>query len=121
MGLCILPIAGFALISFLQNYLPQSFRFLVWVLVVGLVLYLLYTKFMQTLEFVFDKEIIEIDHQAVRIEKYGLRFSSKKEYSEENIKKITGMFSFAGTNTAIKRSPFANTNMPAFMMWHNLV
>lgn len=119
MGLCILPIAGFALISFLQDYLPQSLRFLVWVLVAGLILYLLYTKFMEVLEFVFDKEIIEIDHEAVRIEKYGLRFSSKKEYSAENIKQITGMFSFAGTNTAIKRSPFANTNMPAFMMWHN--
>src|SRR5512138_1707348 len=118
-GLCFLPIAGLAAISFLQNYLPESFRFLVWLVVAGLVLYLLYTKFMEALEFIFDKEIIEVDHLSVRIEKYGSKFSSKKEFSAENIKGITSMFSFGETNAVIKRSPFANSNMPAFMMWHN--
>jgi hypothetical protein len=29
------------------------------------------------------------------------------------------MFSLGGTNAMIKRSPFVNSNMPAFMMWHN--
>lgn len=118
-GLCFLPIASLVGISFLQKYLPQDFRFLVWLLVGGLVLYLLYTKFMEALEYVFDKEIIEIDNVSVRIEKYGSGFSSKKEYSSENIKKITTMFSIGGTSAVIKRSPFVNSNMPAFMMWHN--
>lgn len=118
-GLCLLPIAGLAAISFLQNYLPESFRFLVWLVVAGLVLYLLYTKFMEALEFIFDKEVIEVDHLSVRIEKYGSKFSSKKEFSAENIKGMTSMFSFGETNTVIRRSPFVNSNMPAFMMWHN--
>ena len=74
---------------------------------------------MQALEFIFDKEVIEIDNLSVRIEKYGSKFSSKKEYPAENIKRITGMFSLNGTNTALKRSPFLNSNMPVFMMWHN--
>lgn len=119
MGLCALPILSLVAIGALQNYLPQSLHFLIWLLVGGLVLYLLYIKFMQALEFIFDKEIIEIDSLSVRIEKYGSKFSSKKEYPAENIKKITGMFSFGSANTVLKRSPFRNSNMPVFMMWHN--
>jgi hypothetical protein len=119
MGLCALPILSLVAIAALQNNLPQSLHFFIWLLVGGLVLYLLYIKFMEALEYIFDKEIIEIDNLSVRIEKYGSRFSSKKEYPAENIKKITGMFSFGGANTVFKRSPFLNTNMPVFMMWHN--
>jgi len=119
MGSCALPILSLVAIAALQNYLPQNLHFLVWLLVGGLVLYLLYIKFMEALEYIFDKEIIEIDNLAVKIEKYGSKFSSKKEYPAENIKKITGMFSFGGTSTVLKRSPFLNSNMPVFMMWHN--
>ena len=118
-GLCGLPILSLMAISFLQNYLPQYLYFLVWLLVGGLALYLFYTKFMEALEYIFDKEIVEINNLSVRIEKYGSKFSSKKEYPAENIKKITGMFSIGGTNAVIKRSSFVNSNMPAFMMWHN--
>jgi len=117
-GLCLLPITSLAVISLLQNYLLESFRFLVWLLAAGLVLYLLYIKFMEALEYVFDKEMIKIDNLSVRIEKYGSRFSSKKEYTAENMK-IMAMFSFNKTNTTIKRSRFVNSNMPAFILWHN--
>lgn len=119
LGLCAMPILSLIVISWLQNYLPRNLHFLVWFLVGGLVLYLLYAKLIESLEFVFDKEIIEIDSLSVRIEKYGSKFSSKKEYPAENIKKITALFSLAGTNAVIKRSPFTNSNMPAFMLWHN--
>ena len=119
MGLCALPILSLVAIAALQNYLPQNLHFLVWLLVGGLVLYLLYIKFMEALEYIFDKEIIEIDNLSVRIEKYGSKFGNKKEYPAENIKKITGMFSFGGTSAVLKRSPFLNSNMPVFMMWHN--
>ena len=119
LGLCGLPILSLIAISLLQNHLPQNLHFLVWLLVGGLFLYLLYTKFMEALEFVFDKEVIEIDNFSVRIEKYGLGFSRKKEYLADNIKKITPMFSFGKTNVVLKRSPFINSNMSAFMMWHN--
>lgn len=118
MGLCALPILSLVTIAALQNYLPQNLRFLVWLLVGGLVLYLLNIKFMEALEYIFDKEIIEIDDLSVRIEKYGSKFSSKKEYPAENIRKITGMFSFGGTNTVLKSSSFLNSNMPVFMIWH---
>ncbi len=118
-GLCALPIVGLIVISILQGYLPKNLNFLIWVFVGGLVLYLIYTQFQEALEYVFDKETIEIDNLSVKIEKYGLGFKSRKEYSADNIKKITTMFSFGGTNVVIRRSPFVNSNMPAFMMWHN--
>ncbi len=118
-GLCALPIVGLMAISILQNLLPKNLNFLVWILVGGFALYLIYTKFQEAIEYIFDKEIIEIDNLFVKIEKYGSGFKSKQEYSANNIKKITGLFSFGGTNIAIKRSPFINSNMPAFMMWHN--
>lgn len=85
MGLCALPILSLVAIAALQNYLPQNLRFLVWLLVGGLVLYLLYVKFMEALEYIFDKEIIEIDNLSIRIEKYGSSFSNKKEYPAENV------------------------------------
>lgn len=119
LGLCGLPILGLLAISFVQNYLPQNLHFLVWVLVGGLILYLLYTKFRETLEYIFDKEIIEIDNMSIRIEKYGSKFNSKKEYSAENIKQITALFSFGTANVMLKRSRFMNSNMDAFIMWHN--
>jgi len=119
MGLCALPILSLIAISALQNYLSQNLHFLAWLLVGGLVLYLLYVKFMEALEYIFDKEIVEIDNLSVRVEKYGSKFSSKKEYSAENIKKITAIFLLGGTSVILKRSPFVNSNMPAFMMWHN--
>jgi len=117
-GLCFMPILGIVLISFLQNFLPKELDFLVWILVGALVLYLLYAKFQEALEYVFDREIIEIDTMSVRIEKHGLGLKSIKEYSADNIKKVTALFSFAGTSTVIKRSPFVNQNMPVFILWH---
>lgn len=118
-GLCALPIAALMAISILQNLLPKNLNFLIWILVGGLALYLIYTKFQEAIEYIFDKEIIEIDNLSIKIEKYGSGFKSKQEYSANSIKKITGLFSFGGTSVAIKRSPFINSNMPAFMMWHN--
>jgi hypothetical protein len=118
LGLCALPIFSLVIFAALQNYLPKYLYLLVWLLVGGLVVYILYIKIMETLEYIFDKEIIEIDNLSVRIEKYVSKFSSKKEYPAENIVKITGMFSFAGTSEGIKHSPFLNSNMPVFIMWH---
>lgn len=118
MAFCALPIVGLILISVLQNYLPENTNILIWLLVGGFMLYLIYSKFQEVLEYVFDKEIIEIDYQSVKIEKYGSGFKSKKEYSADNIKKITTLF-FGGTNREIRRSPFVNSNIPAFMMWRN--
>jgi hypothetical protein len=118
-GLCSLPILSLILISWLQKYLPQNLNVLVWVLVGGLVFYLLYNKMQDALEYIYDHEIIEFDINAVRIEKYGWRFKSKKEYPADNIKKITAIFTFAGQNPILKRSPFQNSNLPVFMIWHN--
>jgi hypothetical protein len=29
------------------------------------------------------------------------------------------VFSIGGTNVSMRRTPFVNSNMPAFIMWHN--
>lgn len=86
-GLCALPVLGMVVISLLQNFLPKSMNIPLWILVGGLVLYLIYLKFQEALEYIYDKEIIEIDALSVRIEKYGSRFKSIKEFPAENIKK----------------------------------
>lgn len=118
-GLCAFPIFGLMVVSILQDYLPKNLGFLSWIFVGGIVLYLIYTQFPKALEYVFDKEIIEIDNLSVKIEESGLGFKSRKEYSADNIKKITTMFSFGGTIVVTRRSPFVNSNMPVFMMWLN--
>ena len=120
-GLCALPILGLFIISLLQNYLSESMNVIIWIMVSALVLYILYARFQDTLEYLFDKEIIEIDNMSVKIENSGSGFSFKstKEYPADNIKKITPMLSLRGTTGVIRRSPFVNSNMPVFMMWHS--
>ncbi len=118
-GLCALPILGLIIISLLQNYLPESMNIVIWVIVGVLVSYILYARFQDTLEYLFDKEVIEIDNLSVKIESSGSGFKNTKVYSADNIKKLTLMFSLGGTTGTMRRSPFMNSNMPAFMMWHN--
>lgn len=118
MGLCALPIVGLMAISILQDYAPKQLSFLIWVLVGGLGLYLVYRQFQEALEYVFDKETIEFDNVSVKIEKCGSGFKSRREYPADNIKEITTLFSFGATSAVIRRSPFVNSSMPAFMMWH---
>ena len=118
-GLCVLPIVGLMAISMLQDYVPRHLSFLIWVLVGGLALYLVYRQFQEALEYVFDKETIEIDNVSVKIEKCGSGFNNRKEYSADNIKKITTLFSFGTTSAVTRRSPFVNSNVPAFAIWHH--
>jgi hypothetical protein len=119
MSLCIFPIAGLGTISILKNYLPQNMMIIVWISVGALLLFLLYIKFVEVLEYVFDTEVIEIDNQSVRIEKYGLGLKNRKEYPAENIKWIVSMPSLGGINLAMRRFPLANSSLPAFMLWHH--
>jgi len=118
-GLCALPVFGLFVISLSQEYLPKSMHIVIWFVVGAFVLYVFYARFQDTLEYLFDKEVIEIDNFSVKIENSTSSFKSKKEYPADNIKKITTMFSLGGTNVVTKRSPFINSNMPAFMIWHN--
>lgn len=117
-GLCALPIFGLVLFSAAQNYLPKGLNILVGIIIGGLVIYLIYTKFREVMEYIDDKEIIEIDSLSVKIETSGSGITSKKEYPAENIKMITGLFSF-GEKVEIKRSRFLNSNFHALMLWHN--
>ena len=116
--ICILPFVGLGVVSLMQRYLPTGLNILAAILVIGMMLYALYKQFRDVLEYLFDKEVIRIDNLSVRVEKYGSGFKSIKEYPADNIKTITALFSFAGANTAIKRSPFINQNVPAFILWH---
>ncbi len=48
----------------LQKYLPDALSYLVWVLMIGIWLFIIYKKFRETIEYVFDKEVIEFDNQS---------------------------------------------------------
>ena len=117
-GLFALPFFGLMAIAALQGYLPEAAHIFVWIAVSGLVFCLLYIKFEQALEYVFDQEIIEVSNLSITIEKSGWVFKSRREFPADNIQRITTMFSLGGANTVLMRSPFVNQNMPAFMLWH---
>ena len=118
-GFFVSPIVGLLLFLLSQKFLPESMIFLAWIFAGGLVLFIAYKEFRKILKYITEKEIIEIDNLAIKIEQHGLRFKIREEYSADNIKKITTMFSSDGTNVITKRSPFVNSNMPAFVIWHN--
>jgi hypothetical protein len=117
--LCAMPLLGLVVFSILQKNLPESMSIFILIILGVLALYLIYARFQDDLQLIFDKEVIEIDNQSITMENSGLGIKSRKEYPADNIKKITMMFSFGGTTGALKRSAFANTNMPVFLMWHN--
>jgi len=112
-GLCFSPLVVFALVSSLQNHLPQGFRFVVWIVGGGFVVYLLYKQFQDAIEYIFDQEIIEIDNLSVRIKNAGSVFRKNKEYSADNIKQI---MAFGGANP-VKGLSFISAKIPAFMLW----
>lgn len=119
MGLCILPVLGIAVVGMLQNLQPEILRPLIGVLAAGLLLYLLYVKFKEALEYVFDREMIAIDNQAVTIERSGSVFQSKRTYPAENIRRITPSPFMAGLpGLSFRRSPFGSTTQPGLMIWY---
>jgi len=117
-SLCALPLVGFAAVSFLQEYLPKNTNILIWIFVGGLASYLIYAKFQEVLEYVFDNEIIEIDNISVKIEKCGWIFRKKKEYPAEKIKYIM-LFSFSEKGPKILRSISTSKNIDSFWILHN--
>ena len=67
----------------------------------------------------FEKEIIEINNQAIIIEKSGFGLKSRREYSAENIKGITLLSLVKTQFDWFKRLPFLSTDVDAFMLWHS--
>ncbi len=113
----ILPIVGFVIVAILLNFLPENVHFLVWGIAGGAGIYFAYVKFRETLEYISDTEIIEIDNSSIKVEQHGSGFTNKKEYPANNINRISTLLS--GRHKVIKRSPFINSNMPVFIIWHN--
>lgn len=118
-GFCFMPISGLVLVGLSQQYLPKMMQSVVLVLLLGLFLYILYTKFLETLEYIFDKETIEIDDQSITIERSGfLGFRNRKVYWAEYVKGMTTSFSLTDRLNFLNRLPFASSNIGAFMIWH---
>ena len=118
-GFLLTPIVGILFYSILQSVLPESMNFWAWIFAGGLALAIVYQEFRKPLEYIADTEIIEIDNLTTKIEQRGSRFKIHKEYSADNIKKITTIFSYDDTNGEIKRSSFISSNIPVFVLWNN--
>jgi hypothetical protein len=81
--------------------------------------YVLYKKFLEAIEYVFDKEIIEIDEQSVRIERSGfLGLRARRVFLADNVKGINTTFSFPEKFNFLSRLPFTSSNIGAFVIWH---
>jgi hypothetical protein len=128
-GFCILPILCLATISIVQKFLLTqqylSAALQVIVLVVVLILFMclyliiLYRKFPEAIEFLFDSEIIQISEQSISIERSGfLGFRTKKVFLAENIKGLVISSPITEQLGFLNRSPFVSTNIGAFMVWH---
>ena len=118
-GFCVLPLLGLFLMSAAQKYLPGIIQIIVLILLLGLYLIVLYNKLLETLEYIFDKETIEINEQSIKIERSGfLGFRTRKVYFAGNIKGFTTSFSFSERFSFLNRLPFTSSSLGGFLIWH---
>lgn len=118
-GFCFMPMLGLVIASNLQKYLPEIIQGIVLLFLFGLYLFILYKKSFETFEYIFDKEIVEIDDQSITVERSGfLGLKSRKVFLAENIKGITTSFSVPEQFNFLSRLPFTSSNIGAFMIWH---
>jgi len=115
-GFLCFPLCSLALLAILQNHLPKALSFLIWFAFNGLFLYRFYKRCQEDLEYIFDKEIIEIDAVSVKVGKYGLGLKSRKEYAADDIHKIAPFPSLFPDLTNV--IPSSKSNTDAFMLWH---
>jgi hypothetical protein len=119
-GLCILPVVGIALINYLSQELPLAFQAIVYFVLFGIYLFILYKKFREVFENIFDKEIVEICERSIKIEKAGLfGLRSRKEFLAQNIKGITACSTMNGQVGIFLYRPLTITGIGAFMIWHS--
>jgi hypothetical protein len=115
----LLPIMGLILMGLVGKYIIGIFQNIFLVFLIGLYLYILYKRFLDTLEFIFDKEIVEVNEQSIKIEKTGvLGIRSRKLFLAKNIKGLTTSFSMSGQFNFINRIPFFSSKVGAFIIWH---
>jgi len=117
---CLLPILGLVIGSLAQKYLPGNIQAAVFLLLLCLYLFILYKKSFDTLEYVFDKETIEINDERITVEKSGfLGLRNKKAFLAENIRGMTTSLSTSEQFSSISHPPFLSSSLGAFMIWQN--
>jgi hypothetical protein len=118
-GFCGFPILGLSLIGVVQKYLPGILQGIVLLAFLVLFIYLLYKKILEAVEYVFDKEVIEINEQSIKIERSGfLNIRIKKVYLAGKIKGLTTSFSVSDQFRFLTHLPFTSNSIGAFMVWH---
>jgi len=91
-GCLAIPILGFTLLAVSWHFLPLMLAVAVSVLGVGLTCSLFYRAFRDSLEYLYDQEVIDIDNQAIKIARSGAGFKDFVEYSADHIKAINLLF-----------------------------
>lgn len=115
-GLCGVPVLGITSLAILQEYLPKNTGFFIWGLMGCLFLYLLYKKSRETLELISNKEVIEIDHISVKVEKISRGIRLRKEYPADKIKRII-LSPSDGKIPGLLRPFISNAYNEAFIIW----
>lgn len=118
-GLCGLPIMGFMLISYVNEHLPEIIQGIAPFVIAGLLFYTLYKKFPETIEYIFDKETIDIDGQSITVERSGfLGFRTRKVFLAEKIKGMTTSLSILENSNFPNIIPSLSSSYGAFLIWH---
>jgi hypothetical protein len=118
-GFCFMPLLGLVIANYLHKYLPAILQGIIIIFLLVLYLFIIYKKSLETFDYIFDQEIIEIDDRQITIEKTGfLELGYKKVFLAEKIKGITSSFSALSQFNFLSHLPFSSSNIGAFMIWY---
>jgi hypothetical protein len=77
-------------------------------------------KFIELIDYVFDKETIEVNESQIIVERSGfLGLRTKKFILAADIKGITGSFAFSGQSNFLNSIPFASSTLGSILIWNN--
>jgi len=117
---CFLPILGLALLGFVQKYFPEIVHGLIMLGAFVLYLYILYKQLLETAEYAFDQEIVEINNQSITVEKSGFLFlKTRKTFLAENVKGLLSSAFVREQFSFLQRIPFGSYSFGAFMILQN--
>lgn len=115
LGFFALPLFVLAVMSIFQSHLPVIWRIVALLLFIGLAFTLVYLRFRASLETIYDREVIEIDAQSVRVELSGVGFTSRQRYLARDIDRLTSFYSLF--KQPLSNSRFRKPGFPALTLW----
>lgn len=118
-GLCGFPFTIFIAVSAAHINLDSiPITIIIGLLMVILYIYTIRRKFLELIDYVFDKEVIEIDEHQIKVLRSGfLGLRTEKNILVEDVKGITGSLVFGSQFNFLNSIPFASSNLGSILIW----